>query len=216
MSIQEAKLSKTEVVSVYTKTARLYDLWARLTETRARKRSLDFARIVDGESVLEVATGTGLTFVEILKANPNGRNVGVDITPAMLERAERKARASGIENYQLLVGDAYRLRFADREFDLLMNNYMFDLLPERDFPSVLAEFRRVLKSDGRLVLVNMTQGTRPHQNFWEMVYRINAKWLGGCRGVLLEESLRASGFREIYRETTTQFGFPSEIVVATP
>jgi demethylmenaquinone methyltransferase / 2-methoxy-6-polyprenyl-1,4-benzoquinol methylase len=214
MFIVLAKLNKKDVVEVYTQTAPIYDVWGSLTETKARKRSLSLAQIKDGESILEVATGTGLTFQEILRANPHGKNIGVDLTPAMLEKAKSRIEKLGIDNYQLAVGDAYHLHFPDRQFDLLMNNYMFDLLPENDFVTVLEEFKRVLKPKGRIVLVNMTKGKHFHQRFWESVYRLNPRWLGGCRGVLLSRSMQTAGFMDVTRETTSEMGFPSEIISA--
>jgi len=80
---------------------------------------------------------------------------------------------------------------------------------------VLGEFKRVLKPNGRLVLVNMTKGERFYQQFWELVYRVNPKLLGGCRGVLLAPTVQAAGFAGVYRETISQFGFPSEVITAT-
>lgn len=214
MTISAAKLDKPQVVDVYSKTASIYDLWGKLTETKARQEALEFANIKNGEAVLEVAVGTGLTFLEILKANPDGENIGIDLTPAMLEKAQRKAAQSGAANYKLTTGDAYALQFPDHHFDLVMNNYMFDLLPEKDFSLVLAEFKRVLKPGGRLVLVNMTRGERFYQQIWEGVYHLNPRWLGGCRGVLLHEYLKQAGFQSIKREFLSQFGFPSEIIAA--
>ena len=99
MSIAEARLKKDDVVKVYSGIAPLYDLWGTLTETRARRMALDLARVKDGEAILEVALGTGLTFQEILKANPGGKNVGVDLTPAMLEKARKRAERTGATNY---------------------------------------------------------------------------------------------------------------------
>lgn len=215
MTISAAKLNKPQVVDVYSKTAFIYDIWGMLTETRARQRALEFANINNGEAVLEVAVGTGLTFLEILNANPDGENIGIDLTPAMLEKAQHKAAKSDTTNYKLTTGDAYALQFPDHHFDLLMNNYMFDLLPEKDFPLVLAEFKRVLKPAGQLVLVNMTRGERFYQKIWEGVYHLNPRWLGGCRGVLLHQYLKKAGFRNIKREFLSQFGFPSEIIAAT-
>lgn len=215
MSIANARLNKTDVVSVYSQTAPVYDIWGMLTESHARNRALALANIRDGETVLEVAVGTGLTFRELLKANPQGQTVGIDLTPAMLEKAALKAQRVGHDHYQLAVGDAYRLDFPDHCFDLLMNNYMFDLLPEADFGKVLAEFKRVLKPGGRIVLINMTKGTRFYEHFWETLYHLNPRWLGGCRGVLLTEALRTAGFRDLHREAMSQLGFPSEIIVAT-
>jgi ubiquinone/menaquinone biosynthesis C-methylase UbiE len=215
MTITAARLTQPDVVEVYSATAPVYDFWGGLTETRAREKALALARIRDGEAVLEVAVGTGLTFLEILKANPSGENVGIDLTPAMLARAQRKAARSGVKNYQLTIGDAFALQFPNRHFDLLMNSYMFDLLPENDFLAVLAEFKRVLKPGGRLVLVNMTHGEHFYQRFWEALYQLNPRWLGGCRGVLLHEYLQTAGFENLHREMLSQFGFPSEIITAT-
>ena len=215
MSISEARLEKNKIVEVYSGIAPIYDLWGRLTETRARIRSLELANIKNGEAILEVAPGTGMTFQEILKANPDGRNVGVDITPAMLEKARMKAAKTGSSNYQLLIGDAYHLEFPDGEFDLVMNNYMFDLLPEKDFIPVLRQFKRVLKPTGRIILINMTKREHFYQRFWETVYQINPAWLGGCRGVLAAQAIHAAGFANLRRETISQFGFPSEIISAT-
>jgi ubiquinone/menaquinone biosynthesis C-methylase UbiE len=215
MTLSAAKLKKSEVVEVYTATAPIYDLWGRLTETKAREKALALAHIQNGERVLEVAVGTGLTFLEILKANPHGENIGLDLTPAMLAKAQQRAAQSGLGNYQLVTGDAYALQFPDRHFDLLVNNYLFDLLPEKDFQKILAEFKRVLKPGGRLILVNMTRGERFYQQVWEGVYRLNPRWLGGCRGVLLLEPLQAAGFKQVQREMLSQFGFPSEVIRAT-
>ena len=84
-TILEAKVKKNDIPKVYKTIAGGYDLWGRLTEVKARKRCLELASINDGESVLEVAVGTGLAFTEILKLNPNGRNEGFDLTKEMLE-----------------------------------------------------------------------------------------------------------------------------------
>ena len=208
----DALLEKSRVPDTYRKIARIYDLWAWLTESRARDRCLELANIEDGEAVLEVAVGTGLAFERILEANPSGSNEGIDLTDAMLSRAVRKAAKSGSSNYRLRVGDAYDLDFPDDSFDVLINNYMFDLLPQQDFLTVLEEFKRVLRSGGRLAMVNMTKGQRWYNGIWERIYRINPALLGGCRGVLLIPHLEACGFRQTTREYMSQLTFPSEIV----
>jgi demethylmenaquinone methyltransferase/2-methoxy-6-polyprenyl-1,4-benzoquinol methylase len=99
----------------------------------------------------------------------------------MLSRAKTRAERSGVENYRLRVGDAYDLDYPDGLFDVVVNNYMFDLLPEEDFRGVLGEFKRVLRPGGRVVLVNMTKRGRWYNSVWEVIYRINPGWLGGSR-----------------------------------
>ena len=211
----KARLNKVQVIDSYRRKAKIYDIWGRLTETKARIRSLELADIRNGERILEVAVGTGLTFEALLKANPDGQNFGIDLTDAMLEQAAEKAQATGLQNYTLSIGDAYALEFPDHHFDLLVNNYMFDLLPESDFPPVLNEFRRVLKPEGRLVLINMTKGVRFYEKIWDIVYQISPDFMGGCRGVQLLPNLQSVGFRNLQREMLSEMTFPSEIITAT-
>jgi ubiquinone/menaquinone biosynthesis C-methylase UbiE len=207
-------IEKSQIAGIYRKLAPAYDLWAWLTESKARTRCLELAAIRNGEDVLEVAVGTGLAFEKILKLNPGGRNEGIDLTEAMLIRAERKAARSGSSNYRLRIGDAYDLDFPDASFDILINNYMFDLLPQQDFLTVLNEFKRVLRPGGRLAMVNMTKGQYWYNGIWERIYRINPALLGGCRGVSLLPQLEECGFRQTRREYMSQLTFPSEIVYA--
>ena len=207
-----AQIEKKQVPLIYRKIAPTYDAWAWLTERRARERCLELAAIRDGEDVLEVAVGTGLAFENILAANPSGNNEGIDLTAEMLQRAERRAAKTGSENYRLRVGDAYDLDFTNDSFDVLLNNYMFDLLPEQDFLTVLDEFKRVLRTGGRLAMVNMTMGEHWYNGLWQRIYRINPALLGGCRGVSLLALLQRCGFSHTSRHYMSQFTFPSEVV----
>jgi ubiquinone/menaquinone biosynthesis C-methylase UbiE len=210
--ILDARIKKSEVPRIYKKVASVYDIWARLTESKARNRCLELARIRDGESVLEVAVGTGLTFLDILRLNSAGQNEGIEITEEMLGRAREKAKNLGVSNYRLEIGDAYNLDYSNNSFDLVINNYMFDLLPEEDFSVVLSEFKRVLRPGGRLVLVNMTKTKHWYNSVWELIYRANPAWMGGCRGVFLQPHLESAGFVDVRREFISQLTFPSEVM----
>lgn len=136
-------------------------------ESRAQQRCLELAAIKNGESVLEVAVGTGILFEKILHQNPDGRNEGVDLTPEMLARARARAGKSGVSGYILNTGDAYQLQYADNTFDIVLNNYMFDLIPELVFPAILGESRRVLQHGGRLVLANIAKIPGWFDAIWE-------------------------------------------------
>jgi ubiquinone/menaquinone biosynthesis C-methylase UbiE len=210
-----AGLSRNEVIDVYSRLAPVYDAWAAVTEVRARRRCLELAAVRDGEHVLEVAVGTGLLFAEIVRANPSGHNEAVDVTRAMLERARRRIEPiSTIRPPRFVVADARHLPFPDAHFDLLVNNYMFDLIPEDDFAEILTEFARVLRPGGRMVLVNMAQSDRWLCKLWDRIYRIRPSLLGGCRGVSLAPYVEAAGFIEITTELIEQSGFPSEVIRA--
>lgn len=208
-----ARLNKEEVIRTYTANAGVYDLWAWLTEGRARRQAVEYAAVRDGEEILEVAVGTGLTFYELVQRNPSGRNQGIDLTPAMVARS--RARVADLPaRVDVQEGDAGNLPFADHSFDLLVNNYMFDLLPEERFVPQLQEFKRVLRPDGRLVITNMARARHFWQGVYEWVYRLSPGLMGGCRGVVLDEALQAAGFQVERRRYLSQFGFPSEVLLA--
>jgi ubiquinone/menaquinone biosynthesis C-methylase UbiE len=210
--ILEARFTHEEIVRKYDRIASIYDLFGILMESKARQRALDIAAIKNGEKILEVALGTGLNFVEILKRNPLGWVEGVDISTKMLGRARRRISKTGHQNYTLYLCDCRHLPFEDGTFDIIMNQYMFDIFPVEDFIPILLEFKRVLKGGGRIVLVNMTKGKNFLNQFYEELYKLKPPLLAGCRGVRVQPYLEALGFKKVKREFVSQLGFPSEIV----
>ncbi len=202
---------------------RTYDLWSRFygwvvvpMENKPRLRGIELAAIQPQDRALEVAVGTGATLLEILKYLDKANTVyGVDLSPKMLEKAGRAVAKAGFTNVNLRQGDARALPFDENSFDILFNSYMLDLIPLNDMPIVLGEFRRVLKPNGRLVLVNMSKGQRII--VWERLYRATPARMvpylyGGCRPVLMAEHVRAAGFREVRREFIKNI-IPSEVVI---
>ena len=210
----EARVSQKDIVTLYDSLSRIYDLWGTLAESRARKRGIELADIKDGQNILEVAVGTGLAFYEIVKRNPNGRNLGVDLSPGMLKKARKRLGRFAQGNYELEIGNAFHLPAGDGQFDLLLNNYMIDLMTFQEMDVILEEFKRVLKKGGKLVLVNMTKGERFGSGLYDFIYRLSPKSIGGCRGVRLSEGLTRHGFQVETREYHQQLWFPSEVIVA--
>jgi ubiquinone/menaquinone biosynthesis C-methylase UbiE len=204
--------SRDEIREIYSKLSHVYDFWSSLTERKATGRALELARVRNGESILEVAVGTGRVFERIISSNMKGRNEGVDLSPDMLAMEERRLR-DRFSNFMLKEADACALPFADGTFDLVMSNYLFDLLQEGDFPHVLGEFRRVLRPGGRVVITTMTMGMRWYNRFWDWVAR-RMDLLAGCRPVSFEEDLQEAGFRNLHAECVTQFTFPSPVIRA--
>ena len=210
----DARISQSEIGQVYDGLAGIYNLWGRLTETRARNRALELAEIQDGQHILEVAVGTGLAFYEIVRRNPHGHNLGIDLSKGMLEKAEQRLGTLGKANYSLQIGTAFDLQLEDESVDLLMNNYMFDLIAFEDMGRVLVEFRRLLRKGGKLILVNMTEGERWGSHIYDWIYNLSPKLMGGCRGVKLSDKLQQHGFNVDVREYHQQLLFPSEVIRA--
>lgn len=211
----DAKLSQDEIKNAYDSIAKIYDAWAFLTESRARQRALELSGIENGMRVLEVAVGTGIAFREIVERNAAGFTAGIDLSEGMLRKAKKKLSRRDTRSYELKTGNANALSHPSESFDILFNNYMFDLLPFEKMDAVINEFRRVLKPNGRLVLVNMTAGRSAGSRIYDVAYRLSPKLLGGCRDVEMVEKLERNGFHVERREYIEQMLFPSEIVIAT-
>ncbi len=209
----DALLSQEEVKKVYNNLAWIYDVWGALTERKARQRGIELARVQDGKSVLDIACGTGLILGDIVKLNQTGLNAGIDISSGMLDRARARLKHTTAQ-VELKQASAFEIPYLDATFDLVINGYMFDLMPTEAMPKLLKEFRRVLKSGGRLVLINMTEGERPGSGIYQWLYQRSPALMGGCRGVKLAGLLPQAGFQVLIREYHQQNLFPSEIIHA--
>ena len=106
-----------------------------------------------GESVLDVGCGAGVdTLCSAMKVGPSGKVVGIDLTPAMLDRAERNLSRTDLKNVSFKQGSVEDLPFADADFDVVTSNGAFNLVPDK--AGALAEIHRVLKPGGRLMFAD--------------------------------------------------------------
>jgi ubiquinone/menaquinone biosynthesis C-methylase UbiE len=179
------------------------------------------ANIQEGQHVLEVACGTGRAAVDLARAvGSTGRLDALDLTEAMLNQARAKIDKLGLSSrVHFKQGNARDLPYPDAAFDVVYNGYMFDLIPLDGFMPILREFRRVLKPDGKLVLVNMSKPDAG-KTLYERVYERG--WaVMPCRPVLMSSYLEAVGFTDIQRFYRPSRGFivsklwGQEIVLAT-
>ncbi len=121
---------------------------------RLRRQTVQFALVTPGESVLDVGCGTGdLTLVAKERAGSAGQVCGIDPAPEMIEVARRKA-AHQRADVDFRIGVIERLPYPDGSFDVVLSSLMMHHLPADLKPLALAEIRRVLKSNGRLGILD--------------------------------------------------------------
>lgn len=107
----------------------------------------EFAKIRKGDTVVDLGSGAGNdVFVARHEVGDEGRVIGVDFTPAMIEKARRNAETLGYTNVEFVQGDIEDMPLADGIADVVISNCVLNLVPNK--PAVLSEIHRVLKPGG--------------------------------------------------------------------
>jgi ubiquinone/menaquinone biosynthesis C-methylase UbiE len=164
------------------KAAPTYDsLMKRMTFGRAQPRgtTVSLAGVKPGESVLEVGCGTGtLTLAAKRRAGPAGKVFGIDVIPQMIELSQRKAAQAGEEiAFQLASIDD--IPFPANQFDVVMCSFMIFHMSEKTRQKGIAEIFRVLKPQGRLLVLDRRRLAGPVKT-WLMTSARAALICGIC------------------------------------
>ena len=119
-----------------------------------REKVLNLGRVASGESVLDVGCGTGTLAIAAKKRVGNEGTVhGLDASIEMLASAEKKATKAGVEVF-FKSGLAEALPFPDAQFDVVLSTVMLHHLPQKARRQCVTEIHRVLKQDGRVLVVD--------------------------------------------------------------
>jgi demethylmenaquinone methyltransferase/2-methoxy-6-polyprenyl-1,4-benzoquinol methylase len=151
--------SRERLIEIYRKKARHYDVTSRLYPTpgypqRAqRSRAVKALGLRRGDTVVDIACGTGLNFSLVEEAiGPGGRIVGVDLTDAMLARAWERVEASGWGNVRLVQADATEFGFPEK-VDAILSTYALTQVPECG--QVVAHGAAALSGGGRWAVLDL-------------------------------------------------------------
>lgn len=152
--------------------------------------------INQGDTVLDIGSGSGVdVLVAAQKTGPEGRVYGIDITPAMIEKARTNISESGIQNIQILEGRADNIPLDNQSVDVVTSNGVINLVPDKQ--KTFEEIHRILKPDGRLQIADIVL-TKPVSEKSKSNAQLWAECIVGAEPVDVYLDLaRSAGFKNV-------------------
>ncbi len=154
------------------------------------------AHIRRGEVVVDLGSGGGLdVFLAAKMVEPEGRAIGIDMTPAMIERAKANAVGGGYQNVEFYLSTIDQIPLPDASVDCIISNCVLNLAPDK--PAVFREMARVLKPGGRIAVSDIAL----KHELPEAVAQNIVAYVGCIAGAIkiddYRDGLRAAGFEHV-------------------
>ena len=157
--VSESTATREHLIATYRKKAKHYDLTSRLypapgyPQRAQRLQAVQALGLRPGDSVVDIACGTGLNFTLIEELiGPDGRILGVDLTDAMLAQAQNRIEANGWRNVSLVQADAAEFDFPT-DVDAILSTYALSQVP--GCAEVIKHGAAALTEGGRWVVLDL-------------------------------------------------------------
>lgn len=154
------------------------------------------AHLRPGEVVVDLGSGGGLdVFLAAKMVGPEGKAIGIDMTPSMIDRARANAEAGGYTNVEFHQSTIDNIPLPDGSVDCVISNCVLNLAPDK--PAVFREIARILKPGGRLAVSDIAlKGQLPEAIAKSMAAYVGC--IGGAIGIGdYRSGLMAAGFEHV-------------------
>jgi arsenite methyltransferase len=170
-----------------------------------------FAKIQKGQTVIDLGAGAGNdAFVARHEVGERGKVIGIDFTPAMIEKARTNAEKLGFNNVEFRLGDIEQMPVTSNVADVVVSNCVLNLVPNKD--GVFKEIFRVLKGGGHFSISDIVLTGELPQSLREA-----AEMYAGCvSGAVQKEEylelIQANGFKNISIQKEKRIHIPDDIL----
>lgn len=171
-----------------------------------------YAKIKKGDTVIDLGSGAGNDcFIARNEAGEEGRIIGIDFTPAMIERSNENAKEKGFNNVAFKQGDIEKMPVADNTADVIVSNCVLNLVPNKD--RVFKEILRVLKPGGHFSISDIVlEGVLPGK------IKDAAEMYAGCVAGAIQkevylELIKSNGFVNITVQKDKSIVVPDDILI---
>lgn len=170
-----------------------------------------FAKIKKGDVVIDLGSGAGNdAFIARHETGPEGKVIGVDFTPAMIELARKNAEVRGFNNVEFRQGDIEHMPVTSNVADVIVSNCVLNLVPNKD--GVIKEIYRTLKPGGHFSISDIVlDGSLPEE------IRQAAEMYAGCVSGAIQkkvylELIENNGFTNITLQKDREIIVPDDIL----
>jgi arsenite methyltransferase len=170
-----------------------------------------FARIKPGNTVIDLGSGAGNdAFIARHETGPTGKVIGIDFTPAMIDRARQNAEVRRFNNVEFRQGDIEHMPVAGNTADVIVSNCVLNLVPNKH--AVLQDIMRVLKPGGHFSISDVVlNGSLPEG------IRNAAEMYAGCvSGAIQRETylelINITGFTNVTIQKEKPITIPDDIL----
>lgn len=170
-----------------------------------------FAKIKNGDVVIDLGSGAGNdAFIARHETGETGKVIGIDFTPAMIERARQNAEARGFNNVEFRQGDIENMPVTSNTANVIVSNCVLNLVPNKD--GVIKETYRVLKPGGHFSISDIVlEGELPNE------IKQAAEMYAGCVAGAIQkkaylELIEANGFKNITVQKDKPIIVPDDIL----
>lgn len=171
------------------------------------------ATLKEGETVLDLGSGAGFDcFLAAKKVGENGKVIGVDMTPEMIERARHNARKGNHGNVEFRLGEVENLPVADNSVDAVISNCVINLSPDKR--TVFKEAFRALKPGGRLMISDIVLLKELPESIKNSVEAYVGCVSGAMRREEYIQAIEEVGFQGV--KILDEISFPIELMVNDP
>ncbi|NIO06041.1 MAG: arsenite methyltransferase, partial [Proteobacteria bacterium] len=171
------------------------------------------ASLKEGETVLDLGSGAGFDcFLAAQRVGQQGKVIGVDMTPEMIDNAREHAKKGAYQNVEFRLGEIENLPAADGSVDAVISNCVINLSPEKR--RVFAEAFRVLKPGGRLMISDIVLLKELPESIKNSIEAYVGCISGALERTKYLQAIEAAGFQDL--RIMNETAFPIEFLANDP